>query len=132
MDTLKLDKITLKKFGLTMGVAFLFFTGLFLFRHKSAVAGYSLAIASVFFISGFIFPILLKPLYIIWMRFAFMLSWINTRIILIILFYLVFTPVGLFMRILKADLLENTKKGATYWKNKEKTDLNILNYERRF
>jgi len=132
MDKLKLDKITLKKFGLTMGVAFLLFSGLFLFRHKPGVAKYSLATSSLFFIAGLIFSFLLKPIYIVWMRFAFILSWVNTRIILIILFYLVFMPVGLLMRLRRKDLLEINSHGSTYWKEKEKTDSNIINYERRF
>jgi hypothetical protein len=132
MDKLRPDKITLKRFGLTMGTVFLAFSGLFFLRQKHAAAVNSLSVSCVFVIVGLIFPILLKPVYIIWMRFAFILSWINTRIILIILFYLVFTPLGLLMRLLRIDLLERGNKGETYWKKKEKIDFNISNYERRF
>lgn len=74
----------------------------------------------------------IKPVYIVWMRFAFILGWINTRIILVILFYLIFTPVGLFMRLFRIDLLERKNKEGTYWKKKEKVEFNPLNYERRF
>ena len=75
---------------------------------------------------------LLKQIYRAWMCFARILSWINTRIILIIMFYLIFTPMGLFMRLFKIDLLERKKKEGTYWKKKEKIEFNPLNYERRF
>ena len=75
---------------------------------------------------------LLKPVYKIWMRFASVLAWINTRIVLVVLFYLVFTPVGLAMRLFKIDLLERNKIKESYWKEKEKIDFNPLNYERRF
>ena len=132
MDKLKLDKITLKSFGLTMGVVFLVLAGIFFFKQKYFAAGNNLTVACVFFIAGSVFPVLLKPVYIIWMRFAFILGWINTRLILIILFYLVFTPLGLLMRLFKFDLLEIKNKGITYWKKKEKIDFNISNYERRF
>ena len=75
---------------------------------------------------------LLKQIYKAWMCFARILSWINTRIILVILFYLIFAPIGLVMRLLKIDLLERHKDKESYWKNKERIDFNPLNYERRF
>ncbi|MFA5255989.1 MAG: SxtJ family membrane protein [Candidatus Omnitrophota bacterium] len=132
MERLDPGKNTLKKFGVTMGVAFLVISGLFLFRQKYTVAIYGLAVSCAFFMTGSLLPALLKPVYIIWMRFAFILGWINTRIILIIIFYLVFTPVGLLMRLLRIDPLQRRDKRATYWEEKEKIDFNISNYERRF
>ena len=132
MDKLKLDKVTLKIFGLTMGVVFLAIGGLFFFRQKHTIAVNSLIASCIFFTVGWVLPILLKPIYIIWMQFAFILGWINTRVILMVLFYLVFTPLGLLIRLFRIDLLERKKKGITYWKKKEENDLNISSYERRF
>jgi len=48
------------------------------------------------------------------------------------MFYLIFTPLGLFMRLFNIDLLEIRKEKDTYWKKKEKMDFNPVNYERRF
>jgi len=39
---------------------------------------------------------------------------------LVIIFYLIFTPVGLFMKLFRIDLLERRKKEETYWKNKKR------------
>ena len=132
MDKLKLDKITLKSFGITMGVVFFVLAGIFFFKQKYFVMRNNLIFACVFILTGLVLPILLKPIYIVWMRLAFILGWINTRLILIILFYLVFTPLALLMRLFKIDLLERKNKDITYWKKKEKIDFNISNYERRF
>jgi len=132
MEKLKTDKKSLSKFGLTMGAAFLVISGLFFLRHKSLATAYSLVVSAVFSGAGLLMPILLKPVYIAWMRFAFVLSWVNTRILLVIIFYLVFTPVGLFMRLFRIDLLELRKKKETYWKIKEKVEFDPANYERRF
>ena len=74
----------------------------------------------------------LKPIYKVWMGFAAILAWINTRIILVAMFYLIFTPVGLVMRLFRIDPLERNKIKESYWKKKEKADFNPLNYERRF
>lgn len=132
MDKHKVDKITLKRFGIMMAVVFLILSGLFFFKQKYAIAVINFVVSCILFIIGFVFPVLLKPIYIIWMRFAYILSWINTRIILVILFYLVFTPLGLIMRLFNVDLLERNKAGATYWKKKEKADFDVSDYERRF
>ena len=48
------------------------------------------------------------------------------------MFYLIFTPIGLVMKLFRIDLLERKKREGTYWKKKEKVDFNPLNYERRF
>lgn len=50
-----------------------------------------------------VLPASLKPLYVVWMSIGQVLGWINTRIILSILFYLVILPVGLVMRLAGHD-----------------------------
>lgn len=132
MEKLNLDKRTLWKFGMTMGIAFLVISCLFFFRHKYAGTMYSLIVSCVFFITGLVLPTFLRPVYIVWMSLAFILGWVNTRVILAIMFYLILTPVGLFMRLFRVDLLERKKKEGTYWKNKKMLEFNPLNYERRF
>lgn len=132
MEKPGLDKSALRKFGVTMASVFLVISILFFFRHKYNAAVNSLAVSCVFIFMGLISPVLLRPVYIAWMRFAFILGWINTRVILVVLFYLVFTPIGLLMRLFRVDLLERKNKADSYWKKKEKTDSGPLGYERRF
>jgi hypothetical protein len=48
-------------------------------------------------------PSTLKPVYIVWMKFGNMMNWINTRIILGIVFYGLILPFGLVMRIFGND-----------------------------
>ena len=52
-----------------------------------------------------IFPLGLKPFYKVWMLFGAVMGWINTRIILGIIFYCVFMPFGLIMKLFGKDLL---------------------------
>jgi hypothetical protein len=132
MRKLDLDKKTLRNFGVTLGTVFLVISGLLFFRQKNSGAACCLVVAGIFFVTGSISPVLLKPVYIGWMRFASILEWINTRIILLVLFYLIFTPIGLLMRLFRADLLERRSKAGTCWKKKEKGTFNPLDYERRF
>ncbi len=133
MEKLNLDKKSLKKFGVTMGVAFLIIALLLLIRHKHNLLPL-FSISIVFFMFAFTLPVLLKPIYILWMRLAFILGWITTRLILFIIFYFIFTPIGLGMRLFKVDLLDRKidKNKESYWKEKEKGDFKPLNYERQF
>lgn len=48
-------------------------------------------------------PLLLKPIYHMWMRIGAVLGWINTRIILGLIFYLIFTPFRVAFLILGKD-----------------------------
>ena len=133
MDKLNTDRGALRKFCLNMGIAFLLIALLVMIRHKHNPLPISI-ISIVFFISAFIIPNLLKPIYILWMRFALVLSWVNTRLILLIIFYLIFTPIGLAMRLFGIDLLErkSDKNKKSYWKKKEKKSFSRLDYERQF
>lgn len=133
MHKLNLDKKSLRKFGITMAIAFAIFTICLLIRHKHQILPTSL-LASFFLLFAFIWPGSLKPVYIGWMKLAFVLGWINTRLILIILFYLVFTPISIIVRILRIDLLDRRfkKNEVSYWKKKETIGFGPSSYERQF
>ncbi len=133
MEKLNLDKKTLRKFGITMGAAFLIIALLILIRNKHSPLPV-LAISAIWFICAIVTPVLLKPLYIIWMKLAFLLSWINTRIILFAIFYFIFTPVGVAMRLFGVDLLNRRidKNKDSYWQKAIKKTFNRLNYEKQF
>lgn len=132
MDKLNLDKSNLKKFGVTMGVAFLAITLVLVVRHKHSLLPFLISI--IFIVLAFIMPILLKPIYILWMRLALILGWINTRLILFIIFYLMLAPIGIAMRIFGVDLLDRKidKNRKSYWQKMAKGAFNKLNYEKRF
>jgi len=102
-------------------------------RHRHAIMFTSI-ISVIFFILGLLMPVLLKPIYIFWMRLVLVLSWINTRLILLIILYLIFTPIGLVMRLFGIDLLDRRiqRNKESYWKKKDKRDFNPLDYERQF
>jgi len=131
MENLSLNKQNLKKFGITMGIVLLLIAIFMLIRHKQNALPLSI-IAAIFLAAAIIAPVLLKPVYIAWMRFAAILGWVNTRLLLVSIFYLIFTPLGLVMRLFGADLLDRriAKQKTTYWKKKH-FDL-VADYEKQF
>jgi len=50
-------------------------------------------------------PMMLQPVYRIWMRFGLMMSKITTPIIMGAVFYLIITPTGLVMKLFSRDPL---------------------------
>lgn len=133
MEKLDLTRNNLKKFGITMGIVFLAIT-IFILARQGRIELSTSLISVAFFVLAFILIEPLKPIYISWMRLAFILSWVNTRLILCIMFYLIFAPIGLVMSLFGVDLLERKieKNKKSYWKEKEKKEFNPLDYERLF
>ena len=57
-------------------------------------------------------PTTLRPFYRAWMRFGLIAGFINTRIIMFLLYYLVFVPIGALMTLIGRDALSR-KTGDT-------------------
>jgi len=75
-------------------------------------------------IVGLFKPQLLRPIYVGWIIAVFPIGWIVSRLVLAILFYAVFTPIGLLFRILGRDALglKRQPELASYWVSKETPD----------
>ncbi len=63
------------------------------------------AIAAVFALLGLLAPRSLKSVYELWLKIGNVLGWINSRIILTLIFALVVTPMALVMKLLKRDTM---------------------------
>ncbi len=59
-----------------------------------------------------IIPAALGPVYKIWMRFAEALGWVNTRIILSLIFFLIFFPFGIIMRMFNDPMRRKFDPGS--------------------
>ena len=132
MEKIKTDKATLRKFGLTMAFCFAVITLAIFLKHKLLINP-TLITALFFLIFAVSAPLLLKYLYIVWMALAFILSWFNTRLLLGVIFYFIFAPVGLFMRLFRIDPLEikPRRQNSSYWKPKEIEESTPTDYERQ-
>ena len=69
---------------------------------------WALAAAGVLIVPALAYPPILKYPYAAWMALGRALGWINTRIILSILFYGVFTPIGAIRRALGKDSMQRS------------------------
>jgi hypothetical protein len=60
-------------------------------------------------------PAILRPLNIVWMRFAVLLSRIMNPIVMLILFAVVIVPAGLIMQLVRDPLRRRRNAEDTYW-----------------
>lgn len=91
-------------------------------------------LAAFFLCVGLLVPGVLKPVYWLWLQFAAALAWFNTRLILAIVFFLIFTPVGLILRLLRIDLIKQRRdpNASTYWIQRPDDPLDPRRYENQY
>lgn len=106
-----------RKFGFTFTAIFVF-ASLHFFRHSSFLFGISILSVSILTCLVTMFkPVWLHSFNLSWMKFAKLLNAFISPIILFILFYAVFVPTGLILKICNKDILNLKKKStsSTYW-----------------
>jgi len=113
MDDIKVSSN--RSFGIVFFIVFLLIATYPLLKGND-VRIWSLSISFGFLILGLINSKILSPLNKLWFKFGLILGKIISPLIMCIIFFVVVTPIGIVMRVLKKDLLNlkyNQKK--TYW-----------------
>jgi len=106
----------LRDFGLIMAGMLSLMFGLVL----PWLFGYSIPywpfIAAIgFAVVGLVKPLLLGPVNRVWLKISDVLGWVNTRLVMGIIFFLLIVPIGLIMRLFTKDPLNNQ------WSDAEKS-----------
>lgn len=106
----------LRAFGLTIGGAIAVVA---IVRAALQSAGpnlWALGIAALVAAVALARPAALRPIHATWMTFARAIGWVNTRVLLGLVFYLVLAPLGIAMRLAGRDALrlEFDPDAATY------------------
>ena len=91
-----------------------------------------LSIAGALLLGAAIAPSLLRPVYRGWMRLGEVLAWVNTRIILTLIFFLVVTPIGLLMRLFGRSPIAVAKRNDSYWSDVEPHSYGDRHVEKQF
>jgi hypothetical protein len=95
----------LRHFGFLVGSVFaLLGVSPFILRGKPFLL-WALTLALFLIATSAFRPTALKPVYRVWMIVGEALGWVNTRVLLAVIFYLVFTPAAILLRLLRRDPL---------------------------
>jgi hypothetical protein len=104
-----------RKFGLTVGIAFLVLAGIALWRDGQTVAKVLASLGGALVLAGLLIPTMLGPVERGWMKLAHLISKVTQPIILGLLYLLVFTPVALIMKIVGKQPLKHGNKSTGFW-----------------
>jgi len=67
------------------------------------------------------------------MKFAHVLGWINTRIILTLVYFLIISPIALIFKVIGKDPMNlKYEETETYWKKAEEKEFVKERYRRQF
>lgn len=107
------DRKELRNFGFIFGAGLVVIFGLlFPWLGDRSWPAWPWITAAILAAAGLLYPSALKPLQVSWLKIGHVLGWINTRIILGVVFFVIFLPVSLMLRLLGKDPLHR-KQDAT-------------------
>jgi len=133
MQPRKLDRLELKKFGWIMCLGFTFFIGLLipLIFHKSFHA-WPFVISGIFIFFSYFSPGALRLIYVPWMFLSSIIGFINTRILLFIVFYFVITPIAIILDLIGKDAMQRQLQVETHSYRKRRAESDSQHMERMF
>ena len=113
MDDIKINSN--RSFGIVFFVVFLIIS-IYPFFNDGNLRIWSFIVSLIFLILGLLNSIILTPFNKIWFKLGIFLGKIISPLVMGIIFFLVVTPIAIFMRLLRKDLLnlkyDNSK---SYW-----------------
>ena len=123
-----------REFGLIVGGVFVVLSGWWLYRGKFVTAAQIiLPLGTLLILFGLLWPRALVLPNRAWMLLAEALSFVTTRVILGLVFFLVITPIGVMKRLSGWDPLSRRgPRSSSYWKPYSERQRNPRHYEKMF
>jgi len=114
---------TLRQFS---GLCLLLFGGAAAWRWWSGstdLRTIALAIGGATGVVGLVRPRFVRPVFVVWLMLSFPIGWAVSRLILAVLFYGVFTPIGVVFRMMGRDVLKlrPDRRSDSYWTPKDQS-----------
>ena len=104
-----------RKFGLSLGAAFAGLALLMWWRGKHVSLDVTATLSALLIISAIVIPAQLVAVERAWMGLAELMSKVTTPIFLGIVYYLVFTPIGMVMRLAGRQPMNRVDVNGSFW-----------------
>ena len=122
-----------RKSSLVVAAVFLAIAAWNLYKERTGISYPAGAIGGLLAFIGVAVPPAARVFHRGWMKFAHVLGWINSRILLGAMFYLVMTPIGWIVRLTGGDPLNRRKASQkSYWIPRDVTRPAPEQFERLF
>ena len=123
----------LRKFGLTVGLGFAVLGAISAWRGHTLAPRVLWTVAVLLVAPALLAPALLAPVERVWMRGALALGYVNTRVLLTAVFYLLLTPIGAVLRRFRDPLdraLDDDR--PSFWIRRTPEPADRARYEQQF
>lgn len=104
-----------RKFGFTVGGAFLVLAGITYWRQHPTLMMVFGTLAGLLGVAALVAPSALGPVEKAWMGLAHLISKVTTPIFMGVVFFVVITPISALMALFGKRPLRNDPKATTYW-----------------
>ena len=104
-----------RRFGLTLGIAFLVLTAVLIWRDRQLAGTITAALGGVFVLAALVIPTRLGPVERAWMALAHAISKVTTPILMGIVYFVTVVPVGIVMRLLGRNPLVHDQADDGFW-----------------
>ncbi len=110
----------LRQFGIVLAGILIVFGSIHFMKHRTIFAQWFCGTGLIVLCAGLFAPRMLKYAYAVFLKVAHAIGWFNTRVILIIIYFLLVTPIAIMMKIFCKDPLSRKmdKSASTYWLNR--------------
>jgi hypothetical protein len=124
-------KKELRNFGLLVGGVFVVISLWPLLLRNEPVRAWAAVAGGSLIVLGGVSPLLLAPIHQGWMWIGHILGWVNTRILLGIVFYGLLTPIGLVLRLMGKNSMRPGFEGqsSTYRIVRQPRPRSHMNYQ---
>ena len=104
-----------------------------LYRGRTGLVVVFGALAAALVLVGLLIPALARRFHVLWMKLAAALGYVNSRVLLTVMFYGVFTPYGFVSRLFGRDPLRRRgERLDSYWTTRKTTRQTRDGFERLF
>ena len=118
-----------RSFGIVFFIVF-FLISIWPLLDEQSLRIWSLVVSSIFLVLGLLNSKLLTPLNLVWTKFGELLGKIISPIVMGIVYFAIITPMGIFMRLIRKDLLKTKlSNNNSYWIKRSK---NIGSMKKQF
>jgi hypothetical protein len=133
MHVSQLQLPTDKKFGYFFSLIFIALSSYFFLKNSNLLSYIFISLAIIFLIFAIFKSEVLHPLNILWMRFGLLIGKIVSPLVLGFIFFGIFTPMSIFMRIIGRDELRlKVIRRNSFWKKRGDNETRLKTFFDQF
>ena len=121
-----------RRFGLTVGGAFLVVSAVMWYRGHATIALVPACLGIALVLAGLSVPSRLGPVEHAWMRMALAISRVTVPVTMAVIYFMVITPIGLLRKSTGRDPLQHVDHEGTFWKSRPVRARGAASMERQF